>query len=118
MAATHASGVLQASVSNGVGATTTSSTYDNTANYGAIITAKISNTGGAPGVACGATLNVSPDGTTWYAWSSQYAGVTASAVYPLAFTVPPEAIKAQIVFASNTTVAVTVEAQYQALTGI
>jgi hypothetical protein len=120
MAATHTSGVLQASISCGVGTipnTITSTTLDNATAYGAIITAKITNAA-APLAACVATMNVSPDGTTWYFYASQTAGLVASTGYPMVFQVPPEAIKAQITFGGNTSNAVTVEAQYQMLTAI
>jgi hypothetical protein len=124
MAATKTSGVLQASVSNAAAATPTSSTLDLTSAYGAIITAKITNATG-PTVACGATLNVSPDGTTWYPWAAQTAGTATFAagppavgVYPMTFEVPMHAIKAQVVFTGNTAQAVTVEAQYQMTTAI
>lgn len=118
MASTHISGLLQASASNAVGSTTTSGTLDNSVSYGAIITAKATNGGSAPTTPVTATLNVSPDGTTWYFWSSQTAGLSASAIYPFSFPVPPECIKAQIVFSGNTGQAVTIEAQFQALAGI
>lgn len=118
MAATKTSGALQASASNTAGSTTTSSTLDLTTAYGAVITAKVTNGGTGPTIACTATLNISPDGSTWYFWAAQTAGVTNSGVYPMTFVVPPEAIKAQIVFNGNTAQTVTVEAQYQALTAI
>lgn len=118
MASTHANGVLQSSTSAAVGTPVTSSTLDNSTGYGAVITAKATNGGTGPSTAITATLNISPDGTTWYFWASQTAGLTASAVYPMPFVVPPEAIKAQVVFAGNVGQAVTVEAQYQQLTGV
>src|SRR3954471_15276924 len=102
MAATKSSGSLQASTSNTAGSTTTSSTLDLSTAYGAIITAKITNGGTGPTVACTATLNVSPDGSTFYFWASQTAGTTASGVYATPFIVPPEAIKANVVFTGNT----------------
>lgn len=118
MASTHSSGTLQTSVSSAAGATTTSSTLDNSAGYGAIITAKVTNGATGPTVACTATLNVSPDGTTFYYWASQTAGTTASTSYAMPFEVPMHAIKANIVFTGHTGQAVTVEAQYQITTAI
>jgi hypothetical protein len=118
VATTKTSGSLQASASNAAAATTTSSTLDASTGYGAIITSKITNGGTGPTVACTATLNVSPDGTTWYFWTSQTASTTASAVATMPFEVPMHAIKAQIVFTGNTGQAVTVEAQYQMTTAI
>jgi len=118
MAATHTSGSLQASASNTAGSTTTSSTLDNTTGYGAIITAKVTNGGTGPTIACTVTLNVSADGSTFYQWATQTAGVTASTSYPMAFEVPLHAIKANIVFSGNTAQTVTVEAQYQQTTAI
>ena len=41
MASTHTSASLLTSVANTAGSTTTSSTYDNSTAYGAVITAKI-----------------------------------------------------------------------------
>ncbi|GAC1332151.1 MAG: hypothetical protein NVSMB20_03260 [Bradyrhizobium sp.] len=118
MAATHASGTLQASISLAAGGTQTSGTLDNSTGYGAIITARVTNGATGPTAGCVVTLNVSPDGTTWYQWAQQTAGVAASGVYPLAFRVEPETLKAQIVFNGTSGQAVTVDAQYQQLTGL
>jgi hypothetical protein len=117
MAATHATGSLQTSTSCGIGATITSTTLDNSTGYGAIITTKVTNAA-APGAGCTATLNVSPDGTTWYFYAQQTAGVAASTVYPMPFELPMHAVKAQVVFTGNTGQAVTVEAQYEQTTAI
>ena len=121
MAATHASGVLvTAGTTCAIGAslaTVTSSTLDNSTGYGAIITAKVTNAT-APTTGCTATLNVSPDGTTWYQWASMTAGVIASTSYPMQFRVEPDTIKAQITFGGVAGTAVTVEAQYEQTTGI
>jgi hypothetical protein len=120
MAATHASGSLVTSALGNcaVGSPVTSTTLDNATAYGAVITAKVTNPGTAPTLPCVATVNISPDGTTWYFYSSQSAGTSLGGTFPMAFLLPPEFIKAQIVFAGNTGQPVTVEAQYQQLTGI
>src|SRR4051812_11930721 len=118
MASTHSSGTLQASVSNTAGGTTTSTTLDLSTAYGAIVTAKITNGATAPTVACTVTLNVSPDGTNFYQWQQGTGNLTNAGVQPLGFQIPPEAIRANLVFTGNTGQAVTVEAQYQLLTGI
>jgi hypothetical protein len=118
MATTHTSGTLQTSASNAAGSSTTSTTLDNTTGYGAIITAKVTNGSSAPGAGATATVNVSPDGSTFYFWAAQTAGVSASTAYSMAFDVPLHAIKAQVVFSGNTTNAVTVEAQYQQTTAV
>lgn len=116
MTISHGSGVLQTSVTNAASGTTTSGTYDNTSSLGAIINAKVTNGATGPTLACTVTINTSPDGTNWYFYASQTAGTAASTAYPMAFLVPPEAIRAQVVFSGNTAQAVTVEAQYQSLT--
>lgn len=118
MASTHSSGSLQTSTTLAAGGTQTSNTLDNTTGYGALITAKVTNGGTGPSTACVVTLNVSPDGTTFYFKESQAAGTTASTVYPFFFDVPLHAVKAQLVFSGTTGQSVTVEAQYQQTTGI
>jgi Flp pilus assembly protein CpaB len=118
MAATHATGSLQSSTSCGIGATITSTTLDNSTAYGALITAKITNGATGPTVGCTATVNISPDGTTWYYYASQTGSLLALAVVAMAFEVPMHAVKAQVVFTGNTGQAVTVEAQYEQTTGI
>lgn len=118
MPATHGSGTLQASTSVAAGASQTSATLDNSAAYGAGVTAKITNGATPPTTACTATLNVSPDGATWYFFAGQTGSNAAGGVAALVFDLPAWAIKAQVVFSGHTGQPVTVEAQYQALTGI
>lgn len=118
MASTKSSGALQASASNAAGSTTTSSTYDGSTAYGAVFTTKVTNGGTGPTITCTVTVNISPDGSTWYFFASQTADLGNSVVSSRVFIIPPEVIKAQVVFSGNTGQAVTVEAQYQQLTTI
>ena len=119
MASTHTTGTLQAAATSlTTGSTQTSSSYDNTLKYGAIITAKVTTVtaGASPGTSV--TLNVSPDNTNWYFCSQQTSGFAASTVYPFFFQVPPECNYAQVVWTNTSGQTVTVEAQYQALATI
>jgi uncharacterized membrane protein len=121
MPSTHAAGVLVASTSCAVGAaanTVTSTTLDNATGYGATITAKVTNGATGPTVGCTATVNISPDGSTWYFYASQTAGTILSTAYPMLFEVTTNALKIQITFGQNTGQAVTVEAQYEQTTGL
>src|SRR5690242_13724352 len=118
MGAIKAASTLQASASNGAGATTTSSTVNLSTAYGATILVKITNGGTAPTVPCTATVNASSDGSTWYRYAQQTAGLTASAVYQMAFDIPLSVMYAQVVFAGNTGQAVTVAAVCEYVTGI
>ena len=118
MAATKSASTLLASTTCAASGTQTSAALNLTTAYGAIITCQITNGSTAPSAACAATLNLSPDGSTWYFWASQTAGTTASGVYPLAFEVPPSAMYCQIVCGGNTGSAVTVAVQAEVLTGL
>lgn len=111
--------VMQASTSNAVGATTTSSALDgNNAYMGEQgITAKITNGATGPTVGCTATVNISDDNSTWHFFASQTAPIAANGIYPLIFEPPRWARYAQITFGGNTGQAVTVEAQGMQLTG-
>jgi hypothetical protein len=118
MPSAHASGVLQTSTSVAAGGSQASTTLDNATGYGALITTKIVNTGGAVSVPCTATINVSPDGIAWYYYAAQTAGTANGSTYTMIFDVSMHAIKIQIVFAGHQGFAVTVEAQYQQTTAI
>jgi hypothetical protein len=118
MASTHASGTLQSSASNTAGSTTNSSSYDNTAGYGFGVTFKITNGATGPTVACKAVLQISPDNSTWYDGWTYTAGVANSGIYSDVFDVPAWVKYGRVQFTGNTGQTVTIEAQYQALTGI
>lgn len=118
MAASKSSATLQASASNAAGATTTSTALNLTAAYGGIIVATVTNGSTAPTGPCSATVNISPDGTTWSQFAQQTAGMVASSVYPMAFELPMSVMYAQVVFSGNTGSAVTVAASAEYVTGI
>lgn len=118
MAATKGSSTLQTSTSNAASSTTTSSSLDMSTYYSAVITAQITNGATGPTLACNATVNISPDGTTWYQWAQGTAGVAASTTYPFGWDIPPGVLHAQVVFTGNTGQAVTVAAQAQYISGI
>lgn len=118
MAATKSGTVLQTSASNAAGATKNSTAIDLSTAYGAVITALITNGGTGPTLPCAATLQISPDGSTWKTWAQGTAGLTASAAYSFAWEVPPPVMQARVSFSGNTGQAVTVEAQAQALTSL
>ena len=118
MPATHATTSLQASASVAAGSTQTSGSYDNRANYGALITARVTNGSTAPTTACVVTMDISAAGSVWFTAEQRPAGLVAGTAYPMVFSVPPEALYARIVFAGHTGAAVTVEAVSQALTGL
>jgi hypothetical protein len=118
MSAVKAATTLQASASNGAGATTTSSAVNLTTAYSATILARVTNGGTAPTAPCAATVNISSDGSTWRQYAQQTAGLVASSVYPMAFDLPMSVMYAQVVFSGNTGQAVTVEALCEYVTGI
>lgn len=118
MGAVKAATTLQASATNGAGATTTSSSVNLTTAYGATILAKITNGSTAPTTPCAATVNVSPDGSTWRMYAQQTAGLASSGIYPMAFDLPLSIMYAQVVFSGNTGQVVTIEALCEYVTGI
>lgn len=118
MGAVKSSATLQASASNGAGATTTSATVNLSTSYSAIVLAKVTNGATAPTLPCAATVNISPDGSTWRQYAQQTAGLSASTAYPMAFDLPISVMFAQVVFSGNTAQAVTVEALCEYVTGI
>ena len=118
MAATKTATTIQSSTTNTAGSTQTSSTLDLSTAYGAGIMAKITNGASGPTVACGVTINVSSDGSTWKYFASATAGTTNSAVDTFVFDIPPWAMQVQAVFTGNTGQSVTVEAFAEALTAI
>jgi hypothetical protein len=84
MALTKSAQSVQASATNAAAATTTSSSF--AINYGVSGVAKIINGGTGPTVGCDFVIEVSNDGgTTWFEWSRQTAGVTASTTYTFPF---------------------------------
>ncbi len=118
MASTHSASTILASISNAAAATKTSSTVNKSTGYDAIITAKVTNGATGPTVACTVTVNVSPDGTTFYVWVQGTASTVANAITPFGWDLSPAIMYYNVVFSGNTGQAVTVEAQTQITTGI
>lgn len=111
----------QASASNSAGGTTTSSAFD--LNYGASGVGMVTNGGTGPTIGCDFVLEVSNDsGTTWFEWSRQTAGTTASAVYKFPFALGIGAgadfDKYRTKFTGNTGQAVTVQADAKTTTAL
>jgi hypothetical protein len=84
MALTKTAQAVQASASNAAGATTTSAAFP--IGYGVSGVAQVANGGTGPTIGCDFVLELSNDGgTTWFEWSRQTAGTTASTTYRFAF---------------------------------
>ena len=109
---------LQASVSNGAGATTTGSAVSLTTALGMLITGKITNGGTGPTLPCAFIVDVSVDGSAWKQYSRQEAGTTLSVVYEFTVDLPPAVMQARSRFTGNTAQAVTVESFGHELTSI
>lgn len=118
MPATKAASTIQASGTNTAGGTTTSSAVDLTTAYGMLITAKITNGGTGPTVACDFVVEVSNDNSAWKTYARYSAGTANSGVYEFAVDVPMATMYARTVFTGNTGQSVTVEAFGHRLTGI
>lgn len=121
MAITHATVAAQASASNTAGSTATGSWIDVTASYKTSVLARITNGATGPTVACGCSIDLSPDnGTTTYAAAggSFTAGVANNGIYAAAFDLPPDTMYFRTVFTGNTGQTVTVIADATKLTGI
>lgn len=118
MAATKSATTIQSSASNGAGSTTTSSAVDLTTGYGMLITAKVTNGGTGPTVACDFVVQVSNDNSAWKEFARYTAGVANSGAYEFAVDLPMATMYARTVFTGNTGQAVTVEAFGHKLTGI
>jgi hypothetical protein len=119
---TKASQSPQASATNTAGSTTTSSAL--AVNYGVSGVAKVTNGGTGPTVGCDFVLEVSNDGgTTWFEWSRQTAGVTASTSYTFAFGLGAGGLGGDFghyrtKFTGNTAQSVTVQADAETTTAL
>lgn len=118
MAATKTSSAILASVSNAAAGTKTSSTINLTTSYGGLVTGKVTNGATGPTLGCTMTLNVSPNGSTFYPWAAGTAATANSAVTTFGFEIPLGALYANVVFTGNTAQSVTVEAQAEWVTAI
>lgn len=111
MSATKGSSTLQATATSASGATTNSSSINLTTYYGAYITAQVTNGATAPTTPCTVTIQVGPDGTTWFDAVAGSSGLTNSAVYPFSFEIPIGVMYARVKFSGHTAQSVTVAAQ-------
>jgi hypothetical protein len=125
MPATHAGGNLYPSgtpVAGGqtvaAGTPQTSAVVDNHLGYGATITVQITNGGTGPTIPATLTVNVSADNTTYVAWATDTAGVTASTTYSFGYQLPPEIAYARVVIGGNTAQSVTGIAQYNLISAL
>jgi hypothetical protein len=118
MAATKASATIQASTTNGAGATTNGTELDLSTAYGALVCAKITNGGTGPTIGCDFVVYVGEGTGTKREFSRQTAGLTNSGVYEFVVEIPPAAMFINVTFTGNTGQTVTVECYAQKLTGI
>jgi hypothetical protein len=125
MPATHAGGNLFPSGTPVAGGTTvaagtpqTSAVVNNSAGYGATITAQVTNGGTGPTIPATVTVQVSADNTTFVVWAVDTAGVTASTTYSFGYQLPPEVAYARVVIGSNTAQSVSGVAQYNLISAL
>ena len=109
---------LQASASNGAGATTNSSTWDLRTAFGGTLQGRITNGGTGPTVGCSMVTEISTDGSAWRTYATQTAPTTNSAVTDFEVILPRDVLYARATFTGNTGQAVTVEAYGHELTSI
>lgn len=115
---TSAYAALQASVSNGAGATTTGSGVDLTTKFGGVVTLKITNGATGPTIGCVGNFDISGDNSAFKLWRSFQAGIANSGVYEFSTEVPPGIMYIRSRFTGNTGQAVTVEAFIQEFVNI
>ena len=125
MPATHAGGNLFPSgtpVAGGqtvaAGTPQTSAVVDNHVGYGSTITVQITNGGTGPTIPASLTVFVSADNTTYVAWATDTAGVTASTSYTFGYQLPPEIAYSKVTVGGNTAQSVTAIAQYNLISGL
>lgn len=87
--------------------------------YGGLLTVIVTNGASAPGAAIQLQTQVSADGTNWRDFGAPMAGdTTASSTYSWSFEIPRAAMYLRVVPYANTTNAVTVAAELEAVTGL
>lgn len=118
MAATHVQKIVQASASNSAGGTTSGTEIDNTAGYGILLTARITNGGTGPAIGCDFVVYTGDASGKKREFSRQTAPVGNSAVQDFAVLIPKDAMYVNVDFTGNTGQAVTVECAGQQTTGI
>jgi len=96
----------------------TGSAIDCRAYYGGEITWKITNGSSAPGAAGAITIQDSPDGTNWYDYQTVGGDTTASSVTSGSIRLDDGVMYLRAIAYGNTTNAVTVEVNLQAVTGL
>jgi hypothetical protein len=120
MALTKTAQAVQASATNAAGGTTTSAAF--ATGYGVSGVGKVTNGGTGPTVGCDFVIEASNDGSTWFEWSRQTAGVTASTAYlfPFALGIGSGADfqSYRTKFTGNTAQAVTVQADAEATSAL
>ena len=104
---------MQASTSNAVGDTTTSSSV--TISYGVCIISLVTNGANGPTIGCDVVLQVSCDGSTWFEADRRTAGTAISGVFYFVFNLGiagggGDWVYARMLFQNNTGYAVTVVA--------
>lgn len=88
---------------------------DVSTKYEAGLSGKVTNGGTGPTLGCVVNIYISRDTTNYTLFQTFTAGLTASAVYPFAVSLPDWALHAKIGFGGNTGQAVTVVADSQTL---
>lgn len=106
-------GTKAAPVAAGIG-----SSIDCRAHYGGELTWKITNGSSAPGVAGAITFQVSHDGSNWYDYYTAGGDTVASSVNSNSIALDRGVMYLRAITYGNTTNAVTVEANLQAVTGL
>jgi hypothetical protein len=110
--------VLQVPVTNPVGGSTTSATWDLSTALGAVVQARVTNGAVALTAGCECVVQISGDGAGWYEYTRQVAGTAINTVYDFAVELPAPLMRARVVFSGNAGQAVTVEASGHELTAI
>lgn len=123
MALTKAAVSVLASQSLAAGSTKaspgiTGSSVNCTAYYGGELTWKVTNGASAPGAAGAITLQASHDGTNWFDYFTVGGDIVASSVNSGSVLLDRGVMYVRAIAYGNTTNAVTVEVQLQAVTGL
>lgn len=96
----------------------TGSSVNCTTYYGGELTWKVTNGASAPGVAGAVTLQASHDGTNWFDYFTAGGDTVASSVNSGSVLLDRGVMYVRAIAYGNTTNAVTVEVQLQAVTGL